>query len=580
MAPQDLSIKPVIAVRGIGPPAPVVDMAQWAAWRWAGSFAFGLRTASSEKVVSRLTAPALPPSPPARVGAETDEHRDLIDSAFDQGGSVVRIAPSADRSGLLFAAADRLWSGGEHKVGSGVLVLAPTHIQADSAARRLRRAGYPVALLPDDWARARAGSCVVVGTMAAAYAPLSSLLGALVLDAHDEGYYAQAAPTWCAWAVVAERAERDGAPVVLVSPCPTLDVMAGRRLLHLDHASERRSWPLIEVVDRSVDDPRSGLFSDRVVRLARWAAEAGNAYGDADAGGDTDNEIAARRVICVLNRKGRARLLICGSCRTVARCERCSGPLAQAQIAAEGDPPFVCQRCGLERPQVCAQCGSTRFLALRPGVSKVREELATLAGAEVLEVSGPVPSKAAAAESEEKALKKATIVVGTEAVLHRVDRADAVVFLDFDSELMAPRLRAGEEALALLARAARLVSRTRRRNGSLPGAQLVVQTRVPEHPAIVSAVQADPSILSDSELAVREELALPPVTALARISGAAADAYGSALGSVGASGVEVLGPHDGEWRVVAPDHQTLCDLLASVPRPSGKLRIEVDPVRA
>ena len=40
-----------------------------------------------------------------------------------------------------------------------------------------------------------------------------------------------------------------------------------------------------------------------------------------------------------------------------------------------------------------------------------------------------------------------------EAVLHRVDRADVVIFLEFDSELMAPRLRAAEEALALLARA-------------------------------------------------------------------------------------------------------------------------------
>jgi primosomal protein N' (replication factor Y) len=171
-------------------------------------------------------------------------------------------------------------------------------------------------------------------------------------------------------------------------------------------------------------------------------------------------------------------------------------------------------------------------------------------------------------------------VVGTEAVLHRVDRADAVVFLEFDSELMAPRLRAAEEALALLARAARLVSRSSRGSEGPPGAPLVVQTRVPEHPVISSAVHADPSLLAREELDVRTALGLPPVTALALLSGVAAESYGTALRVLAPLGVDVTGPHDGEWQIVAPDHAMLCDLLSAVPRPSGRLRVEVDPIRA
>jgi len=31
------------------------------------------------------------------------------------------------------------------------------------------------------------------------------------------------------------------------------------------------------------------------------------------------------------------------------------------------------------------------------------------------------------------------------------------------------------------------------------------------------------------------------------------------------------------WVVRAPDHRMLCDALAAVPRPAGRLRIEVDP---
>ncbi|MEZ5168309.1 MAG: hypothetical protein R2695_18215 [Acidimicrobiales bacterium] len=38
------------------------------------------------------------------------------------------------------------------------------------------------------------------------------------------------------------------------------------------------------------------------------------------------------------------------------------------------------------------------------------------------------------------------MLIGTEAVLHRIDRADVVAFLEFDQELLAPRQRAAEQA--------------------------------------------------------------------------------------------------------------------------------------
>ena len=84
----------------------------------------------------------------------------------------------------------------------------------------------------------------------------------------------------------------------------------------------------------------------------------------------------------------------------------------------------------------------------------------------VAEVWGP-----AAADGGERrpGPPSARVVVGTEAALHRVRDADAVVFLEFDSELLAPRFRAAEQALALLARAARLVSRRRRCGRRRPG---------------------------------------------------------------------------------------------------------------
>ena len=69
-----------------------------------------------------------------------------------------------------------------------------------------------------------------------------------------------------------------------------------------------------------------------------------------------------------------------------------------------------------------------------------------------------------------------------------------MAFLDFDQELLAPRYRAGEEAMSLLIQAARLVGRREK------GGRVVIQTRIPQHPVLQAAVNADPGSLARSEL--------------------------------------------------------------------------------
>jgi len=161
-------------------------------------------------------------------------------------------------------------------------------------------------------------------------------------------------------------------------------------------------------------------------------------------------------------------------------------------------------------------------------------------------------------------------------VLQRIDRADAVAFLDLDQELLAPRYRAAEQALALLARAARVAAAS-----AAPGARaagrLLLQTRMPEHEVVQAVVRADVGPVAAAERVRRELLRFPPVTALAEVSGAAAPAYIEQLGSP--VGLEVVATGDGRWWLRAPDHATLCDAIESTPRPPGRLRIEVDPLR-
>jgi primosomal protein N' (replication factor Y) len=443
------------------------------------------------------------------------------------GVSELRLPPAADPAAAAVAAAAR----------GDALVVCPSSALAADVAAGLRRAGVAVALLPRDWARAAAGGCAVVGARAAAWAPVPRLGAVVVVDEHDEAHQEERAPTWHAREVALERARRAGVPCLLVSPCPTLEALRSGRLLAPGRVEERAGWPVVDVVDRRKEDPRAGLYSPRLVDALR----------------------SGRRVVCVLNRTGRARLLACAACGTVAGCERCGAAVVVPEAGV-----LRCLRCATERPEVCLDCGSGRFRALRVGVSRAREELSALAGEPVAEVTA-----AGVVGDGDRGVGR--VVVGTEAVLHHVRSADVVAFLDLDQELLAPRYRAAEQVMALVVRAARLLG------GRSGGGRLVLQTRTPRHEVVEAALHAEPARLARAEDGRRVVLGFPPYAALAAVSGPSAPAFVEALGDP--PGVDVLGPDDGRWLLRAGDHTALCDALAATPRPGGRLRIEVDPLR-
>ena len=214
------------------------------------------------------------------------------------------------------------------------------------------------------------------------------------------------------------------------------------------------------------------------------------------------------------------------------------------------------------RPVVCAQCGSTVLRNLRMGVTRVREDLASLTGEPVGELT---------ADSDGVGAER--IVVGTEAVLWRLGSAAAVVFLDFDQELLAPRQRAAEQALALLARGARLAG------GRRAGGRLVVQTRQPDHPVIRAAVRADPVDHGRRRAGTAPALGVPPYGAQAKVSGPGAESFIAALRAAAGTAVSIRGPLDGQFLLRSAFHEPLLDLLARTPRPAERLRVEVDPLR-
>ncbi len=510
-------LKPIAKVTGHGPSAEVIELAEWAALRWAAR-----RTGSLLVTASPNTATAeLPPA--RRTGAAPAPSSPATRRLLSSGGGVLRLPPLTDLLPALFSAA----------AFGPCLVVSPNQSESALLAVRLRRAGLSVALLPDDWGSAAAGVDVVIGGRAAAWGPCPQMAAAVLLDEHDEALQEERSPTWHARDVLSERCRRAGVPFIAVSPAPTLvsvTTLAGTGgVLHPPPARERAGWPRVEVVDRRDEEPwRRSLVTSGLIEHLR---------------------ARDRRVVCVSNTTGRARVMACRSCRALLRCEKCD-----AAVAMDDDGNLDCTRCSTVRPPVCQQCGAGRFANLRPGVTRLREELEAAAARPVAAVTG----------NSDEPPADVPILVGTEAVLHRSRPADVVAFLEFDSEMLAPRYRAGEQALALLIRAGRLAP------------HVMVQTFVPDHPVIRAAATGDPEILVEVERERRAMLSLPPFGALAAVSGTALEEFLDELPSA-----DVTIGRDGDRALVrAPNWDTLATALAIPDRPDGNhLRIEVDPPR-
>src|SRR3984957_10353868 len=94
--PAGVAVLPLKSWLGWGPPPALVELAEWASWRWAGPASFFLRTASPDTIVRTLPATPAPPATTAPgLGAEAPLRPGDLDLA-QAGVTVVREPPLTD----------------------------------------------------------------------------------------------------------------------------------------------------------------------------------------------------------------------------------------------------------------------------------------------------------------------------------------------------------------------------------------------------------------------------------------------------------------------------------------------------
>lgn len=404
------------------------------------------------------------------------------------------------------------------------------------------------------WLAVRRGTArVVVGTRAAAFAPVAELGLVVCWDDGDDLHAEPRAPHPHTRDVLVRRSV-DGAALLLAGHAVTPEAVALARdgflaVLVPDRATIRALVPRVLVAgdDREMArDPaaRAARLPALVLRTVRAALLEGP-------------------VLVQVPRAGYLPVLACETCRHPAACTHCTGPLAVQSAGSVA----ACRWCG--RPAAawtCQECGSGRFRSRRVGSARTAEELGrAFPGSTVVQSaaarvgdrpaggsvgahepdagSDPVAPGRVSGVSRVKGRPaggvRATVpdrpalVVATPGAEPVADRGyAAAVLLDGDVLLARPELTASQEAMRRWLNAAALV-----RTGGT-----VVLVADSGHRAAQALVRWDPVGAADAELDDRVATALPPASVVVELVGAAADTADLVARAQLPDTADVLGP--------------------------------------
>ncbi|MBA2464703.1 MAG: primosome assembly protein PriA, partial [Nocardioidaceae bacterium] len=433
--------------------------------------------------------------------------------------------PGADWPRLLaLAAAATLAS------GRGALLLAPDRrdvARIDAALTEVLGPGRHVVLAADSGPAARYRSFlavsrgavgVVVGTRAAAFAPVHDLGLVAMWDDGDDLYAEPRAPYPHAREVLLTRARTESSAVILGGLARTVEgeylVRTGWAVeLGADRSTVRTQVPEISITGATDRD----LERDPWARSARLPMRA---YDAIRSGLETGP------VLIQTPRQGYVACLACDSCRTPARCRVCRGPL---RITAAQDPPS-CRWCGsVEATWSCTECGDRGLRAPVLGEARTAEELGRSFP------SVPVRTSANDRVLAEVDDRPAIVVATPGAEPVAVGGYACVVLLDTWLMLSRPDLRTGEESLRRWFNAAGLA-----RSGRAGGR--VVAVGEPAAPALQALVRWDPAGFARREMIERQSAHLPPASRLATMTGSAEDLDAALMTLRLPDGADVLGP--------------------------------------
>ncbi|MBA5875815.1 MAG: primosomal protein N' [Nitrospira sp. CR1.2] len=352
------------------------------------------------------------------------------------------------------------------------------------------------------WRAARvASTMIVIGTRTAVFAPIDRL-GLVWVEGEDDPSLKEAqVPRYHARDVAQERARRDRAVLVLASNHPSLE----------SWAAVQQGLMVACVYRNPAQDP-----TIQVVDLKAYVRDssAGTVLTPTLCEGIRDALQQRSLVMLFLNRKGFASVLHCGDCGAMPQCDVCSVALTFFRRSSQ----VRCHFCGRSKPvpDECPQCQSLKLEPVGSGTERIEEAVRRMFPlARVGRVDGETIRCPADARAFTRLLDagELDIVIGTQMLFRLAlsEKAALVGVPDADAGLHIPDFRSAERMYHGLVDAADL---------ALPaaaGGRLLVQTRFPDHHAVLALASGKEELFVAQEQAFRQLLQYPPWTSLIRL---------------------------------------------------------------
>ena len=394
---------------------------------------------------------------------------------------------------------------------TAILLVPEIGLTPQTLARVAARLGDDVAVLHsglsegeryDEWRRLRTGEArVCVGPRSAIFAPLERLGIVIVDEEHDPSYKQEGDPRYDARAVARRRAEQAGAAYLAGSATPRPESWAELSRLELPERVDSRPMPEVELLDMREASPRAGPLHPDVR----------DALGGLGSG---------EKAIVMLNRRGFAPHLSCGSCGSSVGCPNCDVSLVMHGATGR----MSCHHCGHAEPvpRECPECGSVALARFGAGTERIEALVGELvAPAPVFRLDADTAARRGAHGEllERFGAADGGVLVGTQMVAKGHDFADVVlsVLIDADSTLRYPDFRAEERTFALVSQLAGRSGRGAR------GGRVLVQTLAPGAKPMTAAAAHDAAGFLADELDRRRGFGYPPFASLIAIELAGAD---------------------------------------------------------
>ena len=366
----------------------------------------------------------------------------------------------------------------------------------------------------DEWRSLRSGEKrIVVGARSAIFAPLDNL-GAVIVDEEHEGSYKQAeAPRYHAREVAVVRSAIEGAVCLLGSATPSLESWANAHggkytLLELPERVGGQPLPPIRVVDLRAErkrvkkstgplqEPAPVVLSDLLVDSVRERVQRGE------------------QTILLLNRRGYATFVQCRECGLVWHCPQCNVSLTFHRRRAR----LTCHYCLHEEasPRRCPACGSDDLSFKGVGTEQVEravEEAFPAARIARMDVDTTMGKWAHHTILGRVERGEVDILLGTQMIAKGLDfpNVTLVGVINADTGINLPDFRATERTFQLLTQVAGRAGRGPK------GGEVLIQTSIPNHYAVVAATEHDFVGFAEKEFETRREPSYPPFSRLVNV---------------------------------------------------------------